>query len=234
MDIANIERRLKKINTVLEIFKEDNRISPIEKDLLLGYVRELYDIIRDSHVDVVGHPKAIEQPKQEVIREEAVREVPNVPIPEVIRIPTIVPVSPKVEEIKQSDPIAIPEPPKIVDEVKPIVEVKHAPVNKLSADVEGLFRMEEISDLSDKLSMSKIEDINKVIGINERIFIVSELFGGNNALFTSTVTRLNACKSFEEAKEIIINELVFPLEWEKDDRLKKATQFVKHVRRRFN
>ena len=28
----------KKINAVLEAFKEDNRISAIEKDLLLGYV----------------------------------------------------------------------------------------------------------------------------------------------------------------------------------------------------
>ncbi|MFM2393020.1 MAG: hypothetical protein RLZZ546_1002, partial [Bacteroidota bacterium] len=53
MDISRIERRLKKINAVLEAFKEDNKISNIEKDLLMGYVRDLYDLIRDSDIEVI-------------------------------------------------------------------------------------------------------------------------------------------------------------------------------------
>ena len=104
----------------------------------------------------------------------------------------------------------------------------------ISEDLEAIFIQEEVSDLSEKISMSRIEDISKVIGINERIFTINELFGSDAKLFESTLSKLNKASNFEEAKGIIINEVALPKNWEKDNKLKKAQQFIKHVRRKFN
>jgi hypothetical protein len=259
MDIEKIERRLRKINTVLDIFKEDNKISTIEKDLLLGYVRELYDIIKeDGGVAPAPTPKVEHVMDQPITPQPIVPAIENKPIdPKSIEI--------KLEKtpIKEHTPVPTPEPtpatppkeeaitspePKVeaikIVEEPPVVtppaqnnnEAKTV-VNNSSTNTEAieiLFKVEEINDISDKLSMTKIDDISKVIGINERLYLIHELFGGNGELFSNTVNKLNAATSFEAAKELIIADLFYPLQWEKDDRVKKAAQFIKHVRRRFS
>ena len=253
MDINRIERRVKKIVAVLEAFKEDNRISAIEKDLLMGYVRELYDLIRESDVDsfdvksssaytetpvhytqnsvpvqpapVSEVPKTTEIP---VVKEQPKAEV-VAPVQETIKAPEPVP-TPKVEPVVVAEKEASPAPQPVVLEpsvpkAKPIVYTE---------ELETIFKMDEITDLSAKLSMSKIDDISKAIGINERIFTINELFGGNGELFNKMIDRLNACDSFDQAKSILIQEVATPLQWEKEDKVRKAQQFVKHVRRKFN
>ena len=72
---------------MLEAFKEDNRISAIEKDLLLGYVRELYDLIRESDADPFDVTAAAPSPEVKaapevaptVVKQEVVKPV-EVPV----------------------------------------------------------------------------------------------------------------------------------------------------------
>lgn len=260
MDINRIERRVKKIVAVLEAFKEDNRISAIEKDLLLGYVRELYDLIRESDADsfdVKSNPTFIEStvhhtqnavPVPPTAKTEAPRitEVPEIkeqPIPkaaEPAKVVETVVTTPQPEPV-----VASPQPaPVVVAEVVPTPKQEPAKVaeepiftaggSAYSEEMEAIFKMDEITDLSAKLSMSKIDDISKAIGINERIFTINELFGGNGELFNKMIDRLNACQSFDQAKSILIHEVATPHQWEKEDKVRKAQQFVKHVRRKFN
>ena len=89
--------------------------------------------------------------------------------------------------------------------------------------MEAIFKMDEITDLSAKLSMSKIDDISKAIGINERIFTINELFGGNGNLFTNIINQLNACRDFDQAKALLIAEVAIPQQWEKEDKEKGTT-----------
>lgn len=250
MDISRIERRIKKINSVLDVFKEDNKISSIEKDLLLGYVRELYDLIRESESDITvlnteSHTQNTVEttatPKTEFIKIEDVKK----PImTHEIEKPDVDVVMPKVE---QSPIISKP-----VAESKPTIE---APSHQVKSEVKNTFKeilakqnkedekldelheifiQEEVTDISEKLSRSKIDDITKVIGINERLFTINELFGGDKNLFETIVKKLNNATDFESAKSILINEVAIPLNWEKENKLKQAQQFVKHVRRKFN
>lgn len=247
MDISRIERRLKKINSVLDVFKEDNKLTSIEKDLLLGYVREVYDLIRESETDVVEVSNEIlkhgvktipleatkpVEVKKEEITPEAVQSDPEVRNTKIEEKPVFSkpileeekPVEVIVEAVKESKPV-----------VKEIETVKASPSSfMISEELEAIFVQEEVSDLSEKLSMSKIEDISRVIGINERIFTINELFGSDGKLFESTLNKLNKAPSFDVAKSIIINEVAIPMNWEKDNKLKKAQQFIKHVRRKFN
>lgn len=247
MDISRIERRLKKINSVLDVFKEDNKLTSIEKDLLLGYVREVYDLIRESESDVVEvsneilkhevktikaeSPKPAEAKKEEISQliEKSIPEVMNTKIEEnpVFSKPMAEvekPVEVMVEAVKESKPV-----------VKEIETVKASPASfEISEELEAIFVQEEVSDLSEKISMSKIEDISRVIGINERIFTINELFGSDGKLFESTLNKLNKAPNFDVAKSIIINEVAIPMNWERDNKLKKAQQFIKHVRRKFN
>lgn len=248
MDISRIERRIKKINSVLDVFKEDNKLSLIEKDLLLGYVRELYDLIRESDAEVVevkhepiivksqDHKevkpelvKVLEDKKPEPIveNEKAVIELVAEPI---IETPVII--TPIIEEKKiVVEKVEVKE--AVKQTVTESVTITQSTFN-ISEDLEAIFIQEEVSDLSEKISMSRIEDISKVIGINERIFTINELFGSDAKLFESTLSKLNKASNFEEAKGIIINEVALPKNWEKDNKLKKAQQFIKHVRRKFN
>lgn len=238
MDINRIERRVKKINAVLEAFKEDNRISAIEKDLLLGYVRELYDLIRESDADPFDVTAAAPSPEVKAAPEVA----PTVVKPEVVKpveVPVHQTVAPKEEVVIEVQAAPIPKKEEVVVEVPKAVEPPQpqpvaAQKQNYSEEMEAIFKMDEITDLSAKLSMSKIDDISKAIGINERIFTINELFGGNGNLFTNIINQLNACRDFDQAKALLIAEVAIPQQWEKEDKVRKAQQFVKHVRRKFN
>jgi hypothetical protein len=229
MDIQKIEKRLKRINTVLEAFKEDNKISKIEKDLLLGYMRELYELIRDSDADISELPKpskaeaVVESPK-EVIKEVIVEKVIEVekPIVEVEKPSTQAPKSEPVVKVEPQEQKVESAPPKATVS------------SKISPELEAIFVKEEITDLADKLSMMKINDIAQAIGINSRLVMINELFNGDGNLFNATIKKLNGCSSFEEAKSLLINEVALPLDWEKEDKLKEAQQLVKLVMRKFS
>lgn len=232
MDIEKIEKRLKRINTVLEAFKEDNKISKIEKDLLLGYMRELYELIRDSDADITELPKAakveaiVETPK-EVIKEVFVEKVVEVQKPAFeVKKPSV--------QIPKSEPVVKFEPNVVAEQKVEVSAPKTSVTSKISPELEAIFVKEEITDLADKLSMMKINDIAQAIGINSRLVMINELFNGDGNLFNATIKKLNGCSSFEEAKSLLINEVALPLDWEKEDKLKEAQQLVKLVMRKFS
>lgn len=243
MDTIKIEKRIKKIISVLEVFKEDNKISHLEKDLLLGYVRELYDLIRESDVDHVESKTHVENSMRSVpvtntsnLQSKPIDVVEHQTINQVSQIEKQTEQLPKpVEAIKKEvQPVQAVDIKQVVSKKEEVKLVGKKPGSEAPLDLESLFKVEEVTDLAEKLSMSKIGDISKVIGINERIFIVAELFGGDKKFFDSTLSKLNSCVTFEEAKSIIIHEVAKPMEWEKEDRIKKAQHFVKQVRRKFS
>ncbi len=251
MDIQKIERRLKKISTLLETFKEDNIISNIEKDLLLGYIRELYAEVKDISPDTFSPNHSImndvtnsEPIIKEVIKEVIVEKIVEVPVIQKVEAPVIQKVEEPAQKVEVKEEIPTVAEPKVaeikievpvIEEAKPTTSAAHINhTGKVSKALEALFIKEEIADLSDKISMSKITDIMKAIGINKRLELTKELFDGKTDLFNNTINKLNTCASFEEAKSILIHEVALPLEWEKEEKLKEAQQLVKLVMRKFN
>lgn len=132
-----------------------------------------------------------------------------------------------------------PKPPihqQIPIEIEPPV-VASAPTSEPKAvdfdEYDILFEAEKITDLSSRLSQSKISNLRAAMGINERFLIQNELFGGNNDSFNEAIDKLNGFSNFLEAKAHIIKELAPQNDWLNDKRLKRAKSFIGKVNRRY-
>lgn len=221
MQLSKIERSLKKISSLVDVFKMDGRLSNIEKALLKDYVKKLYDQISEDNIVIDTQP------------DMQVSEVKSQPAKEIV--------------LPEAAPIMTSKEPKIVEEIKnetvlesqqiikPKVSLPQEPTVALAdhSDFAELFAYDEVTDISGRLSMSKISDINKAIGINERMFTIKELFNGDNSSYDSTIKELNGLSSFEDAKVYLSSKVVDRFSWDSEDKLKKAQNFIKIVRRLF-
>lgn len=244
MDIQVFNKKLHKISALTENAISDGQFSPLERELILSYIRELYDIVLDEKhpLDVRQAPEVVER-KAEPLSAEPIRqaETPKAaPIAEPIVVPQPVAHTVVVEEkviIPQPEPIQI----QVVEEVVKAEPVKQVEIQKpsfvpnagSSDALAELFVDEKISDLSDKLALSPIKDLTKSMGINERIFTQQELFGNNQAHFSETLEGLNKCQSFDEAKQYLVHNVIYKYDWVAEQNIKKAVTFIKLVKRKF-
>lgn len=100
-------------------------------------------------------------------------------------------------------------------------------------DTDVLFEVQQSKDLSDKLRFSKIDDLSKSMGINERFLTINELFGGDHEGFDTSLRDLNTVPSFEAARTYIETNLVPKYNWLDTGKQKKALVFIQLVYRRF-
>ena len=118
-------------------------------------------------------------------------------------------------------------------EAKPVV-VAAVKSLVLSDDMESIFSKSKGTEISDKLSSLPIADLTKALSINERIFTLQELFDGNHDLFNTTLAKVNGLSNYEEAKVYLASGVATTMQWDSEDKLKKAEKFVKLVQRRFS
>lgn len=78
-----------------------------------------------------------------------------------------------------------------------------------------------------------IQDIGESMGLNDRIFTLKDLFGGDKYLFDSTIDKLNQLGSFTEAKAHLLHGVAKQMNWADADRVKMAQEFIRIVRRRY-
>ncbi len=107
---------------------------------------------------------------------------------------------------------------------------KHSIIEEKIGNVES--KIEQMSkekgdSMADKIASSKISSIKSAISIADRFRFQRELFGGNADLMNSTLDRLDACSTIEEAEDII-NDFT---EWNPED--ENVNDFLKLLGRRF-
>lgn len=247
MDFAAIEKQIKKISFMLDTFKEDGEVSSAEKELLLDYTRKLYSSIQGNGADIdqeISTPNLTDQEADYVIDMESekapitdawkerlhdpnpVLESPVVDPQPVVEEPTIETIQDEIMATfnpvpQETEPVIVPE---------TIIET---PVSDVEEGMTDLFAKKEITDLSEKLSFSPIADLTKSMGINDRIRVVRELFGGDSELFNTTINRLNKLNNYEEAKSYLLNGVAKDYGWNNDEKIEKAMDFVKLIQRRF-
>ncbi|MFZ1749032.1 MAG: hypothetical protein WAU01_02520, partial [Saprospiraceae bacterium] len=201
--------------------------SHLERDLLLSYIRELYDTVLDSPHKAQSYvaPKDathISQPLQQLVVEKPASHKMD-----------MLEVTEKLENVAISHNDHHDQP-----SVVPTAKVQHSPP-KIAATIPTddlimeLFAEDKISDLSDKLALSTIQDLTKSMGINEKIFTQQELFANDAEIMTATLKALNNCKDFYEAKHYLLENVIYKYDWVNDNKLKKASTFVKLVKRKF-
>lgn len=129
-----------------------------------------------------------------------------------------------------SDQAALHQPP---SEVKENLRDIIGQSNEIPHKYKSLFSRSQGTELSDRLSSTPIRDLQKAFGINDKLLVINELFGGNRDYFNETLDLLNRKYSFDEAKSHLIRHIVDKYQWLDDQRVEGARQFIKLVERRF-
>lgn len=211
MNFKKSKKLLKKISKIIDVLEENGeKPSSIENDLMRSYIRELYETITDSDAPLMVQEKT---PVQNIVNPIATPIATPSPAQHIEKmnvdpIPTHIPVVPKEPQPQASD-------------------------SKEDGILEDLFSENDGNDLSDRLSMRPLADIAMGMGINEKIFTIQELFGGNKKGFDETISTLNGFASFEEASEYLKQGVAKSNDWTTEGKLKKASNFLKLVRRRY-
>jgi hypothetical protein len=244
MDLHKAKIQLEKINSLYKSMAADvNNISSIERDLMMSYVRQLYESFLDLSTVVSNKAPDVEiiktTPKLTLKKPDPVAE----PVKE-MQPPLRSAVQPDAGGLEDEPPAPAPpppppSPPKVVEaKPSPVPSPAPKPVNvdtpPVDGELEELFAFTTAKELSEKLSELPVTDIKKAMGLNERIFTVNELFGGDQAAFDESLNALNRMADFEEAKRYLIEKVAGKYGWASKDKKSKAKNFIKLVKRRYN
>ena len=238
------------ITKIQSIIGSEDSVSRLEKDLVKGYLRELYEL--SDALPLTGSTTISKE-------SPAIREMTN-------SKPTYISAAPQEKEEprpyftpqtteKITTPIEIGEasepystPNGRTDNQKSEVRSFEAAGERRSISAipevlrseplpnkkyESLFESSRTRDLSDKLSRSPIADLGKAFSINDRILVVADLFGGDQHKFQETLDILNTKYSLEEARSFLIRYIVDRYNWLEEDRSERAREFIKLVERRY-
>ncbi len=257
---------LEKINRLYAGMSDDqDNISSIEKDLMLNYVREFYEVFyweREQQSAPKPKPKATyTPPKPKPIvppppppKPEPVVATPPPPKPEPVKVEPPKPkpispppppkpkpvveevrtvvdkvVAPPVKEEKPAPPPPKPEPAKVEPPKAKVVE----PKSDVDPESEALFETKKAKELSEKLSLSPIMDLNRAFGLNDRMLYTNELFGGDNNVYKETMAILNSFNSMEQAKVYLIENIAGKYNWTSKGKKKQAKEFIRTVSRKY-
>jgi len=245
MDLIKAKTILSRLNAMHQSLETNAHLSTLERDLILNYLRELYEIYYTADVNTMPELKlpvvaSVEKPVEKEVIQKTLEfkftpEVKNEPPVEESDSPPTNYESIFKEEVK----IVVPDQVKEIlheptAEIKPVNII--APSSKTSSipvSIGELFEIKKGNDLSDKLNELPLKDINRGIGINDKLEIMNTLFGGQKTLFDITISELNNLKSYEEAQNILGNGPAIQFKWDHDDRREKAIEFIKLIRRRY-
>ncbi len=221
MDFKKSKALLKKINVLHDSAVDfEGSMTSMEKDLLLQYLRDLYEIILHEGQSSSASP----------VREKRFVSVESYPVPKQIQVKEPTKPEPISPQESSAERINVEEPKPVLETVEPQPKPEGG---KTREKLAVLFESDESKDLRSKFSSLPISDISKSMGINDKILTINELFGGDQALFNNVVKELNGFRSFNEAKQYLIGGVAKKQEWYEDQKKGKAITFIKLIRRRY-
>jgi len=213
MKVKKAKKLLNKISGLLNAM-ENEAPSALERDLLLSYTRELYEILLNHNQSFENgletknsqHDLAkLDEPggmTEKAVKNEPVSDSEN-------------------QDDQNAESFALS------------VDPKPAGSDVKDDVLEDLFKIGEVTELSERLGLSPIGDINQALSINERILVINELFGGRRELFDQTISDLNSFFSFEQAKAYLKTGAASKYSWGEEPRNKRARGFIRIVNRRY-
>ncbi len=243
MDIKQAKLILQKINRLYDTMTLDDRVDEFEQDLMLAYIKQLYDSFSNEK-EVIPQPIQRRKPPQLVNGTQSsiapvVEETPPPPPPAEPEIPRastkVNPVVVEEEEEIELHEAVIPASEPIYEQSnpeEPLAAKSNPVIPSLDKKVAKLFEFEIGSDLSDRLSLQPIADLTKAFGINEKMLSINELFGKDAVFFEGILERLNRLSNFNDAKYVLA-QIADKYGWAEEDKRKKAIIFIKKVYRKY-
>ncbi len=242
-DFVRINELHGKINNLLAaVAKSNGRFSGIDKDLLTGYMRELYELV------VAINPES-DRSIQATITQPAEMQMPERhPVPEVV--PVIQAVLPEVmvEPVKEHEsvnPVS-----KVTADTTPVSQPVHGvkPATKEKAakkSISEIYAHQQGSDqgtlnekfkqqgkeIADKLKHTPIRDLRTYIGLNKRFAFINTLFKGQAENYDAVVAKVNNAVSYQEALNYIQQQVMTEYGWKEED--PAVAEFFTLVMRRY-
>lgn len=199
-------------------------VSPLERDLMLSYLRQFYETIALSQ----------SQNKAPVKEVQPVLEVP--PWKEEQPIKEVQSLNEEKREtglLGRERGVANFEPDKKVSETvaPPLTPQPAEPLS--DNELDHLFIWQEPSNLAERLASQAISNLSfSTFSMNERLLYINDLFGKNNAEMEEAIKMLNNFTHFDQAKVFLLN-IGRQHDWQKEERKEAAKSFINTVRRRF-
>jgi hypothetical protein len=199
-------------------------VSPLERDLMLSYLRQFYETIALSQ----------SQNKAPVKEVQPVLEVP--PLKEEQPIKEVQSLNEEKREtglLGRERGVANFEPEKKVSETvaPPLTPQPAEPLS--DNELAHLFIWQEPSNLAERLASQAISNLSfSTFSMNERLLYTNDLFGKNNAEMEEAIKMLNNFTHFDQAKVFLLN-IGRQHDWQKEERKEAAKSFINTVRRRF-
>lgn len=266
MNLEKVKHLLKKVNALLENLDDQGNTSAIERDLLLSYLRGLYDNVNDP---VSSNPAAMIDDAfaaSPIEEQRVVVEATDTARPTIVKesqttfydVPAQI--EKHVEAIEQAAPVKQPDeavinnfenpvqyfPPAMESESSaPVTKESSEPVfqnsatapvnnaDKAGSEVEkpvpdsdiailegapgrfdSVFTEKSANDLADKYQLQKVVTIEGAMGINERMLVINELFGGDHNAFTKTVSHIDALSDFDSARQYLCEGAATEYKWD--------------------
>lgn len=241
MNLQKAKVLLKKINALNDsLSPDDGPITSIEKDLMLSYVRQLYEAYLDnaagSNVSSADRnasktKAAGSGPELEIASTTKERTAAPEPVkrkytpPRIIEIPDTPP-----EKTKESNPA--PPAPKPATPAYSPQTVQTNNTGSSDPRVKALFDQQTSNELSEKLSLQPLKDLTKGLSINDRLLYTNDLFDKDANVFNAALKKLNEMNTLDQAKSFL-EEQATRYHWTDGEKADIAKDFIKHVRRRY-
>lgn len=206
MKNQNIQTKISVLFNKLDVLVQnmgEQQLSGIEIDLVMDYLRQLYDLVNQLQSN---ENKAHSDSSPITKKKDR---------------------SPPVETIEStslaSNPIDKPGTGIQIDDEKE--EEENDDYNSINDQFSGP------EMLADQLKKSIIKDLRKEIDINDRFWFTQELFNGDAREYEDTVRALQKMTGFNEASAYLNSNVKSRFEWSGKDRI--VGKFLNFVRRRF-
>jgi hypothetical protein len=233
MSLDRAKMLLEKIETLhRSISMDSDSVNRIERDLMLSYIRQLYEVYLDLQADQ-PIPK-LQRSTPVVTVSPATTTAPPPPPP--VEPPAPPPVAPPPVVAAPAEAYVPPPPPPQPEPVAPappppVVE-KTSPTT-IPAGLNGLFEHKAAKELSEKLGQRPVSDLTKSMAINDRLLYANSLFQGDSRVMNNVLAELNGKRDFDDTLGVLV-DLAKQYNWTQDEREEIAKSFIKLVRRRWS
>lgn len=184
--------------------RNGGRFSSIDKDLLVGYVREFYELTVSIQPGVNPSPSI--QPNVTNVKEFV---QPDRPLTE--------------EHTEHNGEHS-------ENGVKKSITEIYAKNGMEKSTVNDRFKKQS-PEVADKLRQTPIKDLKAYIGLNKRFAFIESLFNDREQEYEDALTRVNNFKSYEEAVNYLRGDVLPKYEWNDEEPL--VNEFFTLVMRRY-
>lgn len=224
-EVSNLINKIQKIWSLAR--PSEDKISRIDKDILVTSIRELYELISD--LEITPHPYRHEKTAKtdtpagskqaEENYKKSVQEAPdNTVLPEDKTVT-------ENEKKQQQHQVTPPQP----HQSKKVLQHKKSTLDLFepSKTVSDKYSTTLDNSLAAKINQNRIEDIRTAIGINDKFLMINHLFNGELSAYNDAIEKLNGFTQFHDALQYIEELKENNLNEENESSFNKLLEIVK-------